>query len=80
MVKFKVLVTRHLLGDGLEKLSKIAEVEVNTEERVLSREEFKERVRGKDGILSILGDKIDAEIIESGQKLKVISKNTLLLV
>lgn len=73
MPMFKVLVTRQLLGEGLEKLGKIADVEINTEDRVLTREELIERVRGKDGILSLLTDKIDAEVMDSARRLKVIS-------
>ncbi|MFH0897036.1 MAG: D-glycerate dehydrogenase [Candidatus Bathyarchaeota archaeon] len=73
MPKFKVLVTRQLPGKGLEKLRKIAEIDINTEERVLTRDEFMERVKGKDGILSVLTDKIDAEIMDCERRLKVVS-------
>ena len=73
MPRFKVLLTRKLLGEGLEKISKIAEVDLNTQDHDLTKEELIKHIRNKDGVLSMLTDKIDAEIIRSAQKLKVIS-------
>ncbi len=73
MAEFKVFVTRRLPGPGLEKLEEIADVEVNPEDRVLSNEELIEGVTGKDGVISLLNDKIDAQVMDSSERLKVIS-------
>jgi len=47
MSVFKVLVTRQLPGKGLEKLKRIADVEINSEDRVLSRKELIEGAKGE---------------------------------
>lgn len=73
MAKFKIFVTRQLPGQGLEKLKTIADDEVNPEDRVLTREELIKGVRGKDGVISLLTDEMDAEIMDSSKRLKVIS-------
>jgi glyoxylate reductase len=73
MSKFQVLVTRQLPGDGLNKLKEIADVDVNNRETPLPREELLERVKNKDGILSLLSDRIDAEVMDAARNLKVIS-------
>src|SRR3989344_9495861 len=72
----KVYVTRPIIETGIELLkSKNIEVEVNTENRSLSREELKAKFSaGYDGILVLLTDKIDAEIINnSSSNLKIIA-------
>jgi len=73
MAKFKVFVTRQLPGQGLEKLKTIADVEINPEDRVLTREELIRGVSGKDSVISLLTDKIDAQVMNSSKRLKVIS-------
>jgi len=72
----KVYVTRPIIETGIELLkSKNIEVEVNPENRSLSREELKAKFSaGYDGILVLLTDKIDAEIINnSSSNLKIIA-------
>jgi glyoxylate reductase len=70
----KVFVTRSLPGPALEVLKQKCEVEVNPEDRVLTRNELIEGVKGKDGLLCLLTDKIDAEVMDAaGPDLKVIS-------
>ncbi len=70
----KVLVTRILPGPAIEILKQRCEVELNQEDRVISREELMRAVSGKDGLLCLLTDKIDAEVMDAaGPNLKVIS-------
>lgn len=70
----RVFVTRLLPGPALEVLRKKCEVEVNKEDRVLTKREIIEGVRGKDGLLCLLTDRIDAEVMDAGAPtLKVIS-------
>jgi len=70
----KVLVTRILPGPAIEVLKQRCEVELNQEDRVISREELMRGVSGKDGLLCLLTDKIDAEVMDAaGPNLKVIS-------
>jgi len=50
------------------------DVEVNPYDRVLTREELLQAVKGRDGILCLLTDKIDAEFFDAaGPQLKVVS-------
>ncbi len=49
------------------------EVEVNPEDRVLTRDELKKVVRDYDGVLTTLADKVDKEVLEQSKQLKAIS-------
>ena len=52
---------------------KECEVFVNTEDRVLSKGEIIERLKGMDGMVCLLTDAIDGEIMDAEPNLKVIS-------
>ncbi|MFQ6136100.1 MAG: 2-hydroxyacid dehydrogenase [Candidatus Hydrothermarchaeales archaeon] len=69
----KVFVTWRIPEDGLVMLRKEVKVEVNPQERVLTKEEIVKGVRGKDGLLCLLTDRIDAEVMDASPNLKVIS-------
>jgi glyoxylate reductase len=71
----RVFVTRNIPQAGLDlmKASGI-EVEVSALDRPLTREELMEKIKGVDGILSQLVDKIDGDIMDvAGAQLKVIA-------
>jgi len=68
-----VLVTRKLPEPALQKLKANCQVDINYEDIPLSKQELVERVADKDGMVSLLTDKIDRDIIDAGRKLKVIS-------
>lgn len=74
MTKMKVFVTREILPEGLEILRKNFDVDVWTEYAPPSKEIIKERIKDADAILTMLSDKIDAEIINSAPKLKIIAQ------
>lgn len=70
----KVYITRRIPEPGIEMIRKEHEVEINPYDRVLTREELLQAVKGKDGILCLLTDKIDAEVFDAaGPQLKVVS-------
>lgn len=71
----KVFVTRNIPESGLELMKANGiEVEVSALDRPLTREEFMEKIKGVDGILSQLVDKIDGEVMDAaGAQLKVIA-------
>lgn len=73
MSKPKVFVTQNIPQAGLDLLMKECEVFVNTEDRVLSKGEIMERLKGMDGMLCLLTDEIDGEIMDAEPNLKVIS-------
>lgn len=73
MVLMKVFVTRKIPEPGIEILRKEFEIEVNPYDRVLPKEKIIKGLKGKDGLLCLLTDSIDADVINSEPKLKMIS-------
>jgi len=72
MDKKMVYITRRIPQAVIELLEKHFDVEVNPLDRVLTREELIDNVKGKDAVLCLLTDKIDKEVIEaSGGKCKI---------
>jgi len=69
----KIFVTRKIPKKGLNLLKKHHKIEVNPYDRVLSKKEIIKGLKGKDGLLCLLTDKIDKQVIESESKLKMIS-------
>lgn len=69
----KVFVTRILPQSALELIAGSCEMDLWREEMPPPREAVLERVRGCDGILSLLTDRIDAEVMDASPCLKVIS-------
>ncbi len=69
----KVFVSRKLPGDALQTLlDSDHEVSISEFDRPLTAEEFLERARGADAVLSFLTDKIDAEVIDAiGPQVKI---------
>lgn len=72
---YKVVVTRRIPDAGSDLLRGSGfEVVVSEKDGVLTRDELKEFVKGADAILSLLTDKIDAEILDSaGLQLKIVA-------
>lgn len=70
--KGNVFVTRMLPEPALSYLNKFCEVEVNPEDRVLSRDELLLKVKGRDAVLSQLTDIIDDAVFEmAGPQCKI---------
>ena len=69
----KIFVTRNIPEPGLKLLKKHHQVQVNPYDRVLTKEEIIQGVKGKDGLLCLLTDSIDKEIITSEPNLKMIA-------
>ena len=72
-MKPKIFVTRLLPQPAMDLLATVFEVEVNPEDRVLSKAEIKEGVKNCNILLCLLTDKIDAEIMDANPNLKGIS-------
>jgi glyoxylate reductase len=73
MVKPKVFVTRMIFREALDKIGEAADMEVWPEELPPPCDILLEKVRNVDGILTMLSDKIDANLMEKSSRLKVIS-------
>jgi len=73
--EYNVLVTRKIPQAALDYLkSEGITLDINEEDRVLAYDEVKERIKGKDGLLCLLTDKIDGEIMDAaGEQLQVIT-------
>ncbi len=69
----KVFVTRRIPEKGIKMLEERYDVEINPHDRVLTKAEIIERVGDADALLCLLTDKIDAEVMDAGPKLKIIS-------
>lgn len=78
MNKPKVFVTRPVPDRGLDVIKNFCDADVWTDELPPSREVLLERVRGVEGILSLLTDRIDGEVMDAaGPQLKVVSNQAV---
>ena len=69
----KIFVTRKIPESGLEILRKEHKIEVNPHNRILSKKEIIQGIKGKEGLLCLLTDQIDRDVILSEPKLKMIA-------
>ncbi len=73
-MKPQILVTRRLPDGAMALLEKNFDVACNPNDRVLSRQELLRSVQGKGGLLPLLTDSINAEVMDSaGPRLKIIA-------
>jgi len=72
-MKPKVFLTRELPPKVMERLQQETELEMNTEDRVLTKQEIINGVKGKDALLCLLTDTIDGAIMDANPALKVIA-------
>ncbi|MBA3044234.1 D-glycerate dehydrogenase, partial [archaeon] len=63
-MKQKIYVTRKLPKPALDKLKKFFDLEINPENRVLTKKELMKNVKGKDALLCLLSDKVDSDVIK----------------
>jgi lactate dehydrogenase-like 2-hydroxyacid dehydrogenase len=69
----KIFVTRMIPEPGLDLLRKKFDVEINRKDRVLTKKEILQGVKGKDGLLCLLTDPIDRDVICAEPRLKMIA-------
>lgn len=72
-MKPKVFVTRQIPDAGLTRLREAAEADVWEEQLPPPRAVLMERIAGCEGLLCLLTDTVDAEVMNAGARLKVIS-------
>jgi len=74
MKKKKIFVTREIPQDGILLLKKLFDVKVSPHNRVLTRKELIQNVKGVNAILCLLTDQIDLEILEAaGGNLNIVA-------
>ncbi|HSX49155.1 MAG TPA: D-glycerate dehydrogenase, partial [Candidatus Saccharimonadales bacterium] len=70
----KIFVTRKIPGDELKKLNSDHEVTISEFSRPLSAEELLVKIKGVEGIMSLLTDRIDGDVMDAaGPDLRIIS-------
>jgi glyoxylate reductase len=74
VTKPRVLVTRVIPDEGLSPVREACEVDLWTDELPPPRDELLRRVAGVDGLLSLITDRVDDELLDAaGDQLKVVS-------
>jgi glyoxylate reductase len=74
MKEKKVYITRAITKKAMDYLAERCSVEVNTEDRPLTRGELLLNVKGKDAVLTMLNDGVDAELLDAaGAQLRIIA-------
>jgi len=73
MAKPIIFLTRSLPDAVMTELSRRFHLRHNRHDRPLSRQELLRGIRNADGLISMLSDRIDREVIDAGPKLKIIS-------
>ena len=72
-MKPKVFLTRELPPESMKLLSEAADLTYNQEDRTLTKQEVIDGVQNADGLICLLNDNIDQEIITSGPNLRVVA-------
>jgi len=74
LTKPKVYVTRQLFPKAIKIIEEVAEVEVfEGENKPVPRDLLLKKARVADGIISLLTDSIDEELMDQAENLKVVS-------
>lgn len=71
-MKPRILITRAIFQDVVDRLEQYFEVESNQQDRIYTPAELAERLRDKDGVFATVGERFPAELIASCPGLKAI--------
>ena len=69
----KVLITARLPEDVVAAIRKEHEVTMRSEDSPMPREELLEKISDKDGVISMLTDKINQEVFDRAHNLKMVA-------
>lgn len=72
-MKPKVLVTRKIFQEALDYLEEHVDYEIGSWEGELAKKELLNKVKDKQGILSLLVDTIDREVMEAAPQLRIVA-------
>ena len=72
-IRPKVLLTRQLPEVAIEKLEANVDLEIFPYDRTMTPEELKENIQDKEGLLCLLTDTVNAELMDAAPNLKVVS-------
>ena len=71
--KKKILVTGRLPDEVMERLAAVCDMEANREDRPMERQKVLDKITDKEGLLSVITDRVDAELMDRAPNLKIIS-------
>ena len=71
-IRPRVLLTRRIPSSAFEKLEARCDVDLN-DQGALSPDELKRRLSDKDGLICVVTDKIAADVLDAGAKLKIVA-------
>jgi glyoxylate reductase len=71
--KKKILVTGRLPDEVMAQLSADYDMEANREDRPMEREQVLKKIADREGLLSVITDRVDAELMDRAPGLKIIS-------
>ncbi len=72
-MKPKILMTQKILSEAYEYLKEHTEIEVGSEDRRPEKKEIMARIKDKEGLLSLLTEEIDKEVMDAAPSLKIIA-------
>ena len=73
MIKPPVLVTRRLPASVLARLEEACALDLHAGREALAREDLISRVAGRQALICLLTDRIDREVIDAGNELRIIA-------
>jgi glyoxylate reductase len=68
-----VLLTRRIPSSVIARLDAACDVDVYTGREAIPRDELLRRVQGKQGLICLLTDRIDAEVLDAGTDLRIVA-------
>jgi glyoxylate reductase len=71
--KKKILVTGRLPDEVMAQLDAACDMEANREDRPMEREQVLKKISDREGLLSVITDRVDAELMDRAPGLKIIS-------
>ena len=72
-MKHKVLIAQKILPEALDYLKEHTDYEIGSMDRTLTKEEIIKKIKEKEGILSLLVNTIDKEVIDAAPHLRIIA-------
>jgi glyoxylate reductase len=71
--RFKVLLTRRIPSSSYERLASQAEVDLYEGPSAMPAGELRDRIKGKEGLISVLTDRVTPELLDAADRLKVVA-------
>ncbi|EKS29615.1 2-hydroxyacid dehydrogenase [Afipia felis] len=74
MSRKSVYVTRAIPEENIDELRKHFDVEVNPDDRALSKDELKQKLKGRHAAISLLTDAVDGDVLDAaGPQLRIVA-------